>query len=145
MVYRLKSLIILIRSSILRSIVGCWICLGYFFRFTFSIDFFVSPNIFENLFNVNLAYKVLFKVCTRSIAFSVGTVHIWQQGYHNNFCHVALRFWLTLGRPLYYFMVVLLLTLSILFLLWMPLNATLWLIFVKHQIVVILMGVTAKH
>ena len=47
-VYSFKSLTILTRSSILRSIAGCWICLGYFFRFTFSIDFFISPSIFEN-------------------------------------------------------------------------------------------------
>ena len=125
--------------------MGCWICLGYFFRFTISIDLFVSPNIFESLLNVNPAHKFLFKVCTTSIAFSVRPVQISQQGYHSNVCHVALRFWLTLGRSLHYFMVVLLLTLKILFLLWMALNATLWHIFVEHTIIVILMGVTAKY
>ena len=40
-VYRLKSLTILKRSSILRSITGCWICPGYFFRFTFIVDLFL--------------------------------------------------------------------------------------------------------
>ena len=32
MVYSLKSLTILTRRSILRSITGCWICIGYFFQ-----------------------------------------------------------------------------------------------------------------
>ena len=122
----LKSLTILIRSSILSSITGCRICFGYFFRFTISIDLFVSPNIFESLLNVNPAHKFLFKVCTTSIAFSVRPVQIWQQEYHSNVCLVALRFWLTLGKSLHYFMVVLLLTLNILFLLWMALNTNLW-------------------
>ena len=40
LVYSLKSLTILIRSSILWSITGCWICLGYFFRFSFYLQFF---------------------------------------------------------------------------------------------------------
>ena len=141
----MKSLTILIRSSILRSITGCRICFGYFFRFTISIDLFVSSNIFESLLNVNPAHKFLFKVCTTSIAFSVRPVQIWQQEYHSNVCHVALRFWLTLGKSLHYFMVVLLLTLNILFLLWMALNTNLWYIFMEHTIVVILMAVTAKY
>ena len=34
-------------SSILRSVVGCWICLGYFLRFIFKINLFISPNIFK--------------------------------------------------------------------------------------------------
>ena len=46
-VYRITSLTILARSSILRSVTGCWICLGYFFRFTYIVDLFSSPNIFE--------------------------------------------------------------------------------------------------
>ena len=41
MVYSLKSLTILTRSSILRSITGCWICLWYFFRFTFHLQSFL--------------------------------------------------------------------------------------------------------
>ena len=46
-VYRITSLTILARSSILRSVTGCWICLGYFFRFTFIVDLFSSPNIYK--------------------------------------------------------------------------------------------------
>ena len=40
LVCNLKSLTILIRSSILRSITGCWICVEYFFRFAFYLQFF---------------------------------------------------------------------------------------------------------
>ena len=47
-IYSLKSLTFLTRSSILRSFTGSWICLGYFFRFKFSIDLFISPSIFKN-------------------------------------------------------------------------------------------------
>ena len=43
----LKTLTITARSYILRSAMGRWICLGYFFRFTFTIDLFSSPNIFK--------------------------------------------------------------------------------------------------
>ena len=122
----LKSLTILTRSSILRSVTGCWICLAYFFRFTFSIDLLIFPNFFTNYLNVNSALKCLFKVYTRTIGLGVGSVQIWQQAHHNNVCHVVLRFWLTLDRSLHYFLVLLLLTLNILCLLWMSLNATLW-------------------
>ena len=64
----------------------------------------------------------------------MGPVQIWQQGYHNNVYHFVLKlwlFWLTLGRSLHYFLVFLFLTLNILCLLWMSLNATFWHIFVK--------------
>ena len=111
----------------------------FFFRFTFSIDLFISPNIFKNV--CSSSHKCLFKVYTRSIALGVGAVQIWQHVYHSNVCHVVLKFWLTLGRSLYYF---LLLTLNILCLFWMSLNATLWHIFVENQIGVIFMGVVAK-
>ena len=47
-VYSLKSLTILTKSSILGSITKCWTCLRYFFRFSFSIDDLISPNIFKN-------------------------------------------------------------------------------------------------
>ena len=40
LVYSVKSLIILIRSAVLRSIKGCWICLVYLFRFAFYLQFF---------------------------------------------------------------------------------------------------------
>ena len=46
-VYSLQSLTILTRSSIFRSVTWCWICLAYFFRFTFIIDLFSSLNIFK--------------------------------------------------------------------------------------------------
>ena len=46
-VYSLKSSAIWTISSVLRSVTGCLICLGYFFRFTFIIDLFFSPNIFK--------------------------------------------------------------------------------------------------
>ena len=110
----LKYITILTRRSILRSIMGCGICPGYFFKFTFSIDLFISPKIFKNRLNVYSAHKCLFKVYTRSIALGVGPVQFWQQGYHNNVCHVVLRFWLTLGRSLHYFLFLLLLNLNIL-------------------------------
>ena len=47
------------------------------------------------------------------------------KGYQKNVCHVVFKFWLTWGRSLHYFLVLLLLTLNILYLLWMSLNATL--------------------
>ena len=75
--------------------------------------------------NVNFAHNCLFKVYTSSIALCMGPVQI-SYGYNNNFCHVVLRLWLTLGRFLHYFLVLSLLTLNILNLLWMSLNATLW-------------------
>ena len=95
--------------------------------------------------NVKPARKCLFNVYTRSIALGVVPVQIWQQGYHSNVCHVILRFWLVLGRSLHYFLIFLLLTLNIICLLWMSLNATLWYIFIEHQISVIFLGVIAKH
>ena len=52
---------------------------------------------------------------------------VWQQGYHNNVCHVVWMFWLTLGRSLHFFLVLLLLTLNIICLLWMlPYDISLW-------------------
>ena len=47
-VYSLNSPVILTRSSVLRSIAGCWICLCYFLRFTFSRELFISPSISKN-------------------------------------------------------------------------------------------------
>ena len=85
----------------------------------------ISPSIFKNWLNINYAHKCLFRVYTRSNALGVRPGQIWQQGYHNNACHVAFSFSLTWGRSLYYFLVLLLLTLNILCLLWMSLNATL--------------------
>ena len=75
----------------------------------------------------------------------VGPVQIWQQGYQNKICDIVLKFWLTLGRSLHYFLVLLSLTLNILCFLWMSLNATLWHNFGEHQIGVIFMRVVAKH
>ena len=46
-VYSLQSLTILTRSSVFRSLTWCWVCLAYFFRFTFIIDLFSSLNIFK--------------------------------------------------------------------------------------------------
>ena len=40
LVYNLKLLAILIRRSFLRFIKVCWICIGWFFRFTFYLQFF---------------------------------------------------------------------------------------------------------
>ena len=40
---------------------------------------------------------------------------VWQQGYHNNVCHVVWMFWLTLGRSLHFFLVLLLLIFNIKF------------------------------
>ena len=95
--------------------------------------------------NVNSAHKCLFKADTISIALGVRPVQIWQQGHQSNFCHIVLKFWLTLGRPLHYFLVLLWLTLNILVLLWMSLNSTLWHNFGEYQIGVIFMRVVAKH
>ena len=39
--YSIMSLTILARSSILRTVTGCWIYLGYFFGFTFITDLFL--------------------------------------------------------------------------------------------------------
>ena len=75
------------RSSILRSVAGCWICLGYFFRFTFIINHFSSPNIFKLMER---------QLCTQ--------MSVWQQGYNNNVCHVVWMFWLTLGRSFVLFL-----------------------------------------
>ena len=46
-IYSLKLLTNLTKTSILRTIKGHWICLGYIFRFSFSLDLFISPNIFK--------------------------------------------------------------------------------------------------
>ena len=93
-----KSITILIRNSILRSVTGSWICLGYFFRFTLSIDLLISRNLFKNQLNFNSAHKCLFKEYIGSIALGVGPVWIWQQGNQNNVCNVVSRFWLPLWR-----------------------------------------------
>ena len=45
-------------------------------------------------------------------------VSVLQQGHHNNICIVLWMFWLTLGRSLHFFLVLLLLTLNIICLLW---------------------------
>ena len=78
--------------------------------------------------NVNPAHKCLFKAYTWSYALAVWPGQIWKQGYHNNVCHFVLRFWLTLYWSLHYFLV-------------FSLNATLWHIFVEHQIGIIFKGV----
>ena len=70
-------------------------------------------------------------------------VPVWQQRFHNNFCHVVWMFWSTLSKSLHHSLVLLLLTLNIICLLWISLNATLWHIFVEHQKNVIFMGVIA--
>ena len=141
----LKSITMSTRSSILKIYYWVLKLLQVFFQIYIYYRPFISPNILKDQLNVNSAHKCLFKVYTRSIALSVGLVQIWYQGYHNNICHVLLRFWLTLGRSLHYILVLLLLTLNILYLLWVSLNATLWHIFVEHQIGVIFIGVVAKH
>ena len=110
---------------------GCWICLGYSFRFAFGIDPFISPKVFNSMSTPHT--KCLFNVYTGSIALGVGPIQIWQQGYHNNVCFVILKFWLTLGWSLHYSLELLLLTLNVRCLLWMSLNATLWHIFVERQ------------
>ena len=87
------------------------------------------------------------KFVARSITLGVGPVPIWQQEYQKNVCHVILRFWLTLGRSLHYFLVLLLLTLNILRLFWMSLNATLRHIFVEHHkgvIFIVIFATTAS-
>ena len=38
---------------------------------------------------------------------------VWQQGYHNDICHVVWMFWLTLGRSLHLFLVLLSLAINI--------------------------------
>ena len=60
---------------------------------------------------------------------------IWQQRHHNKVSRVM--FSLTLGRPLHYFLVLLLLILNFLCLLWISLNATLRHISAEYQIGVI--------
>ena len=59
-VYSLKSLIILTRSSILRSITGCWIYLEHFFRLTFSVCFFFLLT----FLNINWRRNVHTNVCS---------------------------------------------------------------------------------
>ena len=72
LVYSLKSsLTILIRSSISRSITGCWICLGYFFRFTIYLQlsywfilltlrltFDYSINLFSTIYSMHTCIHV---------------------------------------------------------------------------------------
>ena len=91
------------RTPILWSITGCWIFFGYFIRSAFIIDLLFLITFLK--INVNSSNKCLFKLYTRSITLGVGPVQIWQQGYHNKVCHVVLRFYLTLGKSLYYFLV----------------------------------------
>ena len=86
-----QSLTIFTRSSIFRSVTWCWICLGYFFRFTFIIDPFSSPNYFKYQWYVNSAHKYLFDTrdsTTAGIPFK-------------------FFFWLNLGRSLHFFLILL--------------------------------------
>ena len=59
----------------------------------------------------------------------------------------VMSFWclVNFGQAFAPFLLLLFFTLNIFCLLWMSLNATLWYIFVKHQIDVIFMEVVAKH
>ena len=123
-VYSFKSLTILARSSILRSVTGCWICLGYFFWFTIIMDLFSSPNI--------LKYLMEWQLCTQT--------SVWQQGYHSNVCHFIWMFWLTLDRSLHFFLVLVLFTLTLFIV-----NVSLWHIFVENQKGIIFIGVVAKQ
>ena len=66
---------------------------------------------------------------------------VWQQGYHNNICHVAWMFWLTLGRSLPFFGAFIVDYECYLFIV----NANLRYIFVERQKGVIFMGVVAKN
>ena len=70
---------------------------------------------------------------------------IKQQGYHNNVCHVVWMFWLTFGRSLHFFLVLLLLTFNLFDLYLFIVNATLWHIFVENQEGVIFMGVVENY
>ena len=62
-VYRLKTITILTRSSILRSNTGCWICLGYFFRFTFNN----RPFYFLTFLKTSWTWTLHTNVCSRYI------------------------------------------------------------------------------
>ena len=66
---------------------------------------------------------------------------VWQQGYHNNVCHVVWMFWLTLGRSLHFFGTLIVDFEYYLFIV----NATLRHIFAENQKGVIFMEVVAKH
>ena len=93
-VYSLQSLTILTRSSIFKSVTWCWICLAYFFQ----LYIYYRPFFLLTFLNINF---------------------VWQHGYHNNVRHIVWIFWLTLGRSLHFFLVLLLLTLNMICLLWM--------------------------
>ena len=65
-----------------------------FFRFAFLVDHFLLLT----FLNINGMSSVK---------------SVWQQWYHNNICHVAWMFRLTLGRSFHFFLVLLLLALNI--------------------------------
>ena len=108
-------------------------------RFTFSIDLLFLLTFLK------INWRSTLHTNTRRIALGVGPVQNWQHGNENNAFYIVLRFWLTLGRSLHFFLGLLSLTLNVLCLLWVSLNPALWQIFVEHQIGIIFMGVVAKH
>ena len=112
-VYNLKSLKILTRSSILRSTAECWIYLGCFFRFTISVG---RPFFLLTFLKINWRRTLHTIVCSR---YKLETLHwVWDLPKFDNRDTITM-FYLTLGRFLNYFLVLLLLTLNILCLLWM--------------------------
>ena len=79
-----------------------------YFRFAFLVDHFLLLT----FLNVNGMSSVK---------------SVWRQWYHNNVCHVAWTFRLTLGRSFHFFLVLLLLALNIICLLWiLPNDISLW-------------------
>ena len=72
------SLTILTRSSILRSITGCWIYLGHFFRFTVSVDLFLLLT----FLNINWKQTLHTKVC---VSYILEALHwVWDLSKFDN-------------------------------------------------------------
>ena len=113
------------RSSILRSITGCWICPGYFFRFTFIIDLFFLLT-FLNINGTTTLHT--------NVSLTTGIPQHCLSCRLDVLVNFGKIFALFLGAFVvdfeYYLPIM---------------NATLWHSFVENQKRVILMGVVAKH
>ena len=122
-IYSLNLLTIFARSSILRSVTGCWIWLGYFFRFPFIKDLFLLLT-FLNIDGTTTLHTKLDNRDTTTISVSS----------FGCFDFLWKIFALFLGTFIvdfeYYLFIV---------------STTFWHIFAENQKGVILMGGAAKH
>ena len=119
-VYSLKSLTILVRSSRLRSVTGCWIYLGYFSDLQLLWTFFLLLT-FLNVNGTTILYTTGIPQQCLSCRLDVLV----------NFVQIFARFVGTFTVDFEYYLFIV--------------DALLWHIFVENQKGVIFMGVVAKH